>query len=73
MLPFFVKKKSDVNITMNIFMVDIKIRICHKVTRNKNELSYKTTTLPTFIPALLSGALDNRRCLFKSPSTPMAE
>lgn len=58
---------------MNIFMVDIKIRICHKVTRNKNELSYKTTTLPTFIPALLSGALDNRRCLFKSPSTPMAE
>lgn len=58
---------------MNIFMVDIKIRICHKVTHNKNELSYKTTTLPTFIPALLSGALDNRRCLFKSPSTPMAE
>lgn len=63
MLPFFVKKKSDVNITMNIFMVDIM----------NNELSYKTTTLPTFIPALLSGALDNRRCLFKSPSTPMAE
>lgn len=70
----FRKKKPtrDVNITMNIFIVDIQITF-HKVTQNENELRYRTITLPTFLPALLSGPLDNRRCLFKSPSTPMAE
>lgn len=58
---------------MNIFIVDIQITF-HKVTQNENELRYRLITLPTFLPALLSGPLlDNRRCLFKSPSTPMAE
>lgn len=75
MLLFLFRKKKttrDVNITMNIFIVDIQITF-HKVTQNENELRYRTITLPTFLPALLSGTLDNRRCLFKSPSTPMAE
>lgn len=76
MLLFLFRKKKptrDVNITMNIFIVDIQIITFHKVTLNENELRYRTITLPTFLPALLSGPLDNRRCLFKSPSTPMAE
>lgn len=51
---------------MNIFIVDIQIITFHKVTQNENELRYRTITLPTFLPALLSGPLDNRRCLFNS-------
>lgn len=64
MLLFLFRKKNptrDVNITMNIFIVDIQITF-HKVTQNENELRYRTITLPTFLPALLSGTLDN---LFK--------
>lgn len=45
---------------MNIFIVDIQIITFHKVTQNENELRYRTITLPTFLPALLSGPLDNR-------------
>lgn len=40
MLLFCLEKKNptrDVNITMNIFIVDIQIITFHKVTQNENE------------------------------------